>query len=285
MEHMNDHVLLQKCVEAIQSHLDDWDDRALRRWWQRQVENVAGLTACLLAAPDSEWQTAIAQHRAHCHPWYDHLAQEASLEEFAAYLLENRTCPGSLPLVKRACQAQISNQGRLALRRKIENEYWPVPRAELMRRFMSAVRTRVGDNVMLESFTTLIHRALVLYHGYYCEPWNLVGALYASEVMTYHQLAQMDAGLVRLGFDCEELEFIRVLLVSDDQNATDWSDEVISPSVRVSPVLRVLIAEGIAAYLETSARYLDDLCIRQIQRAQRGCFALGTQMNWAGSSH
>lgn len=284
MEHMNEQVLLQKCVQHMRSHLDDWDDRALRRWWKGEAARVAGLTATLLAAPDYEWHTVIVQHRAHRHPWYDQLAQEVSLDEFAAFLLENRAFPASLPLVERALQVQICNEGRAALLRNIADEQLPVPHAELLSRLIGAVRARLGDNVLLESFTSLIHRALVFYYGYYCDPWNLAGSLYATEVMAYHGMAQMDAGLVRLGFDAEELEFIRVHLLCDEEHARDWSDGVLAPSVRMNPGLRVFIAEGIAACLETSARYLDDLCIRQIQRAQRGCTALGAQINWAENS-
>lgn len=284
MEQANDHVLLHKCVRQIGSQLDDWDDRAMRRWWKAQASRTAGLTASLLAVPDSEWPVIIGQHRAHCHPWYDQLAQEASLQGFAEFLLENRAFPPLLPLMERTLQVQVCNESRAALVRHIAEARQPVPQAELMERLLRALRRRAGECVSLESFTSMIHQTLVLYYGYYCDPWNLVGALYATEALAYHRMAQMDAGLVRLGFDAKELEFVRVHLTRGEERAKDWGESVISPSVRICPALRVFIAEGIAACLETSARYLDDLCIRQIQRAQRGCIALGAQMSWTENS-
>lgn len=281
LEEIKEQTLLQKCVRHMGSQLDDQNDRTLRRWWKFQAGRAAGLTASLLASPDADWPGVIAQHRAHRHPWYDQLAQEASLEEFAAYLLENQNFPGPLPLVERALQVQICNEGRAALLHNISDEHSPIPHAQLMRRLIGAVRAKAGDNLLLESFTSLVHVNLILYYGYYCDPWVLVGELYATEVMAYHRMAQMDAGLVRLGIDAGELEYIHVHLVCDEERARDWFDGVITPSVRINPALRVFIAEGIAACLDTSARYLDDLCIRQIQRAQRGCTALGAQINWA----
>jgi len=265
----------------MSSKLDHWDDRGLRRFWTSEAARAGALAECLLSAPDAAWHATIAQHRAHRHPWYDHLAQEVSLEEFASYLLEDWPAPALLPLYQRALQVQICIEGRAAMLHKIANERTPVPRDQSMRRFIAAVRARVGECVPLESFTSLIHRILVFYYGYYCNPWNLVGSLYATEIMAYHRMAQIDAGLVRLGFDSNELEFIRLYLVRDGEPAKDWSEAVLGPSMRINPALRVFVAEGIAACLETAARYLDDLYIRQIQRAQRRCTALGAQLNRA----
>jgi len=42
---------------------------------------------------------------------------------------------------------------------------------------------------------------------------------------------------------------------------------VIAASVRLNPALRIPIAEGIRACLETSARYLDDLSERAFDKA------------------
>src|SRR5207249_2989983 len=98
---------------------------------------------------------------------------------------------------------------------------------------------------------------LVFYYGYFCDPWHLAGSLYATEVMAHYRMSQMGAGLERLQFDPADLEFIRVHVDCDEGHASDWSEGVIGPSIRLDPRLRVPIAEGIASCLETSARYLD----------------------------
>src|SRR2546429_382328 len=83
-------------------------------------------------------------------------------------------------------------------------------------------------------------------------PWHLAGSLYATEVMAHYRMSQMGAGLERLRFDPEDLEFIRVHVECDEGHASDWSDGVIAPSIRLDVRLRIPVAEGIAACLETS---------------------------------
>ena len=80
--------------------------------------------------------------------------------------------------------------------------------------------------------------------------------------MGQYRMIKMGVGLERLGFSPADLEFIRVHISCDEDHAQEWGDSVIVPSVRLNPALRIPIAEGIAACLETSARYLDDLSER-----------------------
>jgi hypothetical protein len=228
----------------------------------------ATLARMLLATPETEWTGTILEHRAHRHRWYEQLADEAGVEEFAGFLLENWAFPAFLPLVERVLHAQICDEGRAAALRNIEDEQAPVPHADLMRRLIVAVKASAGDGVRLEQFPSLVDRTLVFYYGYYCDPWHLVGSLYVTETMAHHRMSHMDTGLKRLGFQPWELEFIRVHVVCDEDHAQDWSDGVIQPSVRLQPDLRTPIAEGIASCLETSARYLDDLSQRAANRME-----------------
>jgi pyrroloquinoline quinone (PQQ) biosynthesis protein C len=247
------------------SQLEKDDDRALRDWWDLERKRSSPLTSALLARPESDWTTAIIEHPAHRHRWYDALADEVSVQEFATFLLENWAFPAFLPLVERTLQAQISDEGRAATIRNIEDEQIPVPHADLMRRLIHGVKAKAGDDVPLSVYPSLVDRTLVFYYGYYCNPWHLVGALYVTEAVAYHRLTKMGAGLTRLGLEPADLEFIRVHLACDEDHAREWSDDVIASSVRLNPSLRESIAEGIAACLDTSARYLDEIS----QRASR----------------
>jgi len=263
---VTDTELLRACVQHLGSHVDDREERALRSWWNAQRGRLSPLVGGLLARPVAAWPSAIVEHRAHRHAWYNQLAGEVSVHEFAAFLLENWAYPAFLPLVDRALQAQVCDEGRLALRRNLVDEQVPVPHADLMRRLIEAVKAKAGGGVEIESYASLVDRTLVFYYGYYCDSWHLVGSLYATEALAYHRLQCMDAGLVRLGLDPGDLEFLRVHLACDEDHAREWSECVILPSVRIDPPLRARIAEGIAACLETSARYLDDLCRRAGER-------------------
>jgi len=85
----------------------------------------------------------------------------------------------------------------------------------------------------------------------------------------------MNTGLQRLGLGSHDLEFIRVHMSCDEDHARDWSDCVIAPTLKLNPILRTNIAEGIAVALETSARYLDRLVERTAElRTTEECAAL-----------
>ena len=131
-----------------------------------------------------------------------------------------------------------------------------------MRRLILALKAKAGDGLQLDSYPSLIDRILVFYYGYYCDPWHLVGSLYATEVMAHHRMEKMNMGLERLGFDPTEREFIELHMVCDEDHARDWSEGVIASSLRLNPALRRPIVDGIASCLDTSARYLDDLSRR-----------------------
>ena len=264
--------LLENCQQSMRSQLDVESRRALQAWWHGAREGSAALVETILAQPETDWMRAILAHRAHRHAWYDELADTVSVEEYAAFLLENWAFPAFLPLVERTLTVQICDRGRVAVRRNIDDEQVPAPHAELMRRMMRAVKSKAGD-VPLEMYSSLVDRTLVFYYGYYCDPWHLVGSLCATEVLGLHRMIKMDAGLRRLGFDPADLEYIRVHLACDDSHAREWSDDVILPSVQRDHELHRPIAEGIAACLETSARYLDDLCARN-QRQLSGHSAI-----------
>jgi Iron-containing redox enzyme len=257
-----DHLdLLQVCLRQMGSQLDEADGRTLKAWWREERQRSIACAETLLARPDAEWTHEILEHRAHRHAWYDQLADRVSVQEYAMFMLENRAFPAFLPLVEKTLQAQVCERGRAAVRRNIDDEQVPAPHADLMRRLMFAIKAKAGE-VPLDTYPSLVDRTLVFYYGYYFDSWHLVGSLCATEVLANYRMTRMNAGLRRLGFDPADLEFIRVHLDCDEGHAREWTDDVIVPSVQRHSELRRPIAEGIAACLETSARYLDDLCVR-----------------------
>ena len=265
----DDEALLRACVHGMGSQLSAVEKSALQRWWTVQQRRAAPLAAELLAQPESAWTAAVTRHRAHRHAFYDELAERADVPEFARFLLENWALPPFLRLVERALQVQICDTSCTALLRNIKDELFPKPHAELMRNLMTAIKERAGAGLNLELGQTLIDRTLIFYYGFYCDPWNLVGSLFATEMMGQHRMTRMGAGLTRLGFQPSELEFIRVHIECDEGHARDWMESVLMPSIRANPDLRARIATGIAACLVTSGHYLDDLSRRALRRRVR----------------
>ena len=267
-----DPLLLQRCAESMAGGwLADAEMQSLHGWWKPQRERAAGLVELFKGLPIEAWSDAILAHRSHRHPWYDWLATEVTLREFATFMLENRYFPSFLLLVERVMEAQICDVARDALQRNVDDERLPVPHADLMRRLMLALKTKAGDGLVLDSYASLADRTLILHYGYYCDPWCLVGALFMIETMALHRMQKMNEGLRRLGLSEQELEFVSIHLTCDEDHAREWSECVIHPSVELQPQRRVAIAEGIAVALETMEHYLDDLVTRAAsQRAAAG---------------
>ena len=262
----SDEELLHACVRGMGSQLSSRDEAALRRWWTIQQRRSHLLATELLAQREPAWTDALLQHRAHRHAFFDELAERADAREFARFLLENWALPPFLRLVERAMHAQICDVSRAALMRNIRDELLPTAHAELMRTLMVAIKERAGPGLSLDLGQSLIDRTLIFYYGYYCDAWNLVGSLFATEMMGHHRMLKMGAGLTRLGFQPSELEFIRVHIECDEGHARDWMESVLLPSIRINSELRAPIAAGIATCLVTSARYLDDLSRRALRR-------------------
>lgn len=262
----SDAQLLHACVRGMGAQLSLREEAALRRWWTIQHWRSHPLAMELLAQGESVWTDAVLQHRAHRHAFFDELAERADVPEFARFLLENWAMPPFLRLVERALQAQICDVSRAALMRNIRDEVLPTPHAELMRNLMVAIKERAGPGLSLDLGQSVIDRTLIFYYGYYCDAWNLVGSLFATEMMGHHRMSRMGAGLTRLGFQPSELEFIRVHIECDEGHAREWMESVLLPSIRTNPELRAPMAAGIATCLVTSARYLDDLSRRALRR-------------------
>src|SRR5215813_2761645 len=99
MQAFTEPALLDLCSSNIESgQIDRATAIALRGWWKLERERADPLVARLMSRPVTEWTAAILEHRAHRHPWYDALAKEVTLEEFATFMLENRRFPSFLPL-------------------------------------------------------------------------------------------------------------------------------------------------------------------------------------------
>src|SRR5262249_55375710 len=155
--------LLMTCAQRMGSQLPDRERRELRTWWAGQRSRSHGLFLRILALRDLDAESTIDDHRAHRHGWYEQLANEVSIDEFAAFLLENGSFPAFLPLLQRLLSVQITDEGRAAIGRNIADERIPVPHAELMKRMIVAVKEKSGPDVELHSYPSLIDRTLVFY--------------------------------------------------------------------------------------------------------------------------
>jgi hypothetical protein len=231
----------------------------LDAWWRAQIDFAAPRIAQLIGEPLDAWETVVTGHRAHRHAWYDQVANTASLDEIAAFFWENRLLPPFSSLVARTFAAQLTESGRRAIQRNLDDEFHPTPHAELLQRLMRALRDRASQTEPGTPYRSLADRTLVFHYGYHRDPWALVGALFATEAMACYRMERLGRGLSRVGLTPHELEFVTLHLTCDEHHAREWHDDVVLPSVQQVPELLPRIAAGVAVCLETSAGYLDDL--------------------------
>jgi hypothetical protein len=118
----------------------------------------------------------------------------------------------------------------------------------------------------------------VFYYGYFCDPWHLVGSMFATERLGTRRVICMGEGLRRLGLSEYERMFTTIHAQCDDHHAGDWLERVIVPSTAFDEGICTRIANGLAACLETSRDYLDSLSDRTISER------LGSVGSWPGES-
>jgi hypothetical protein len=252
--------LLERCAENMRAgRIDTADVENLRRWNAAFEPHSAPVAAGFLAAPTADWDRLVTGHAAYGHHWYDFICDGITIDEIAAFLLENHCYPRFLTLLERIREAQLGDDARAAIDDNIHDEHHPEPHADLMRRLMLAVKARARPDLRLSLYPSLIHRTLIYYYGFFCDPWHLVGAVFATERLGTRRMVCMHEGLRRLGLTEHELMFTTIHIECDDHHAGDWLDRVIVPSSAVNPAIRARIACGIAACLETSRDYLDFL--------------------------
>ncbi len=259
--------LLKHCAERMARQSLEDDDLEMLKSWNSQTCESSALAEQFLSASPTQWEDLILAHPAHQHGWYDFVEKEITIDQIAAFLLENNRYPVFLRLLEAISAVQICDDGRRAVEENIADEQHPVPHAELMRTMMEAVRSRARADLELSVYPALVNRTLVFYYGFYCDPWHLVGSVFATERMGTRRVQCMDKGLRRLGLDDDELAFTVTHAECDDHHASDWLERVIVPSIELDARLGEPIAKGLATCLETSQVYLDFLLQRVARNA------------------
>ena len=256
--------LLKTCSQQQGSVLATATAQTLASWHQQTFTRPSAFLSHLLVTNPLQWDEAISSHPAHIHQWYNFISDTIDIDNMASFLLENAYYPTFMVLLEKILDVQFIEAARNAVQENIDDEFQPEPHAQLMRKLMMAVKKRAAEPVILDTYSELNNRTLIFYHGYYLEPWHLVGSLFATEQMGTHRVICMKKGLQRMGLSADELEFTTVHSECDEHHADDWLQRVIVPSINARPTLLPTIAAGIAECLDTSAVYLDYL----LKRAQ-----------------
>lgn len=208
------------------------------------------------------WAEQILKSRAATHPWYTAIEHSVSLEALERFFAEEDIMPGFVPMLQRVEQLPIPDRAKEAVGRNIRDETIPGQvHAELFTQMTDAVKKATPTRLPLEDSEALYEANLVFLHGYYQDPYFLIGVLYATELMVPRRATTMLRGLERLGFSGDALKFMTVHCQCDPFHSKEWLEDVIVPCIEQKPSRVHSILGGIQHRLLTSARYLDGIAI------------------------
>jgi hypothetical protein len=104
--------------------------------------------------------------------------------------------------------------------------------------------------------------------------YQSIGALGVIEMTAPGRVAQVNAGLKRLGFDARERRYFQLHAGLDVKHSEAWNREVIRPLIADDPALARPIAEGallrLAAGARSFVRYRRELRVPEVQPSQVG---------------
>lgn len=148
---------------------------------------------------------------------------------------------------RRFWQAESREWIELVGRHGANQHYWH----EFVQREMtlSELRQTLHEDPR-EPTPTFVDRALVSHYGFFCDTWHLAGSRFAAACLDRRRLACLDAGMKRLG-------------LPEGRAAADAA--ILAP-VANDAGIHMRIAQGVAAFLETTCDHLDFLGTRVITR-------------------
>jgi pyrroloquinoline quinone (PQQ) biosynthesis protein C len=241
--------------------LDAWFDA----WLEREKHLNEPLVDAFSAMPLQEWGAFILGHAAATHPWYDFLADRASLGVLREFLVEESRMPPFVPIL-RSVMGRLETEGaRKALADNIHDELNPELHAELFNRMVSDVAACAGardytsadnDSEELAATNLIFHRCVVGSVDF------AVGVLYATELMVPRRAECMLRALKRLGFGERAQEFMRIHAEVDGEHAAAWMDKVIRGEVADGHISKAGVAIGVTARLRSSEAYLAKAVLR-----------------------
>jgi hypothetical protein len=247
------------------------------------VENERGALAGLDVPADADAFMRWYEDLRHSGPGqndalFPFLAQRATLDQMRWFLVQEIAGEAGFEDLVALTQLRAPERAKLELARNYWDEmgrghakgmYGPmlaVVAQELA--LVPAIETTVWESLALANLMV----ALAATRRY---AWHAIGALGVIEMTAPGRVAQVNAGLRRLGVSPHGRRYFQLHAGLDVQHSAAWNREIIHPLVAANPQLARPIAEGALLRLHAGARCFDryrahlDLTVPQGRRARR----------------
>jgi SAM-dependent methyltransferase len=250
-------------ADAADADRDERDGVATADFLRAERRRAAGDAA---AAPDDAdafvaWfseldATGPGQHD----PLFEWLAEHADLEQFRWFLRQELAGEAGFDDLLALTQVKMPTRPKMEMARNLWDEFGRgKPRA-----VHGTLLSRVGEDLAIENDPGSVEwEALALGNvmaGMALDrryAYHSVGALGVIELTAPGRVAQVNAGLRRLGVRGETRRYFELHAALDVQHSLAWNREVLHPLVAADPTLAAPIAEGALMRLEAGRRCFD----------------------------
>jgi hypothetical protein len=187
-------------------------------------------------------------------PW---LAQRATLQQMRWFLLQEIGGEAGFDDLVALTQVRLPERAKLEMARN----YWDEMGRGHARGMHGPMLAAVARELELKATVTAtvweslaLSNLMVALAANRCYAWHSIGALGAIEMTAPGRVAQVNAGLRRLGVSAQGRRYFQLHAGLDVKHSAAWNREVIAPLVAAEPQLARPIAEGALLRLRAGAR-------------------------------
>ena len=204
------------------------------------------------------------------HPLFEWLAHEASLEQMRWFLAQEAAGEAGFEDLLAMTQVKLPARAKLECARNYWDEMGHGKQAAMHGQMLDAMVAGLDlrpspDATVWESLALSNTMLALACNRRYA--WQSLGALGAIELTAPGRVAQVSAGMKRLGLDGRMRAYFDLHAALDKSHARAWIREIIRPAVEDEPQRARHIAEGALMRLACGQRcfdrYLAELCVTE----------------------
>lgn len=205
----------------------------------------------------------VKTHPAARHAVYDHIAQNADLAAFRAFVEAESTVDARFDDLLALTQLGTSGRAKMEIARNFWDEMGEgEPRqvhTTMFAKMYTALDLDAARMRAPEAEALACGSLLLLFASYRTFFDHAIGALGVTEALAPFRFHRVIQGWSRLGLDEDALDYYRLHLHVDTEHTAGWLTEVVKPTLEERPEALPALCEGVLMRLATSLEYCGSL--------------------------
>lgn len=237
--------------------------------WMAMLESQIEAEIPLPSNPSDfiAWQANLQQqHEEHSKEFYNYLAEDASKEEIAQYILHERSVDGVFDDLLALAQLGVQGKPKMA----IAHNYWDemgTGKTELVHTTLFDKTVQWAKGVLANSDHRLNDNVAILQNSnsFFCMGFRrryaprIIGALSFIETIAPVHFEKVVAGCKRLSVPDDVIFYQEAHIEYDAEHAQEWVDDAIIPLINHSDILFKEICLGVAIRYLIATQYANGL--------------------------